>query len=149
MENHNTENKENIIKSLTSRFKLFFKNIGRGVIDFKNNDFFKNHIVLWLLVFNLLVSLINWTVIAIFINKTEGNIILHYNVYFGVDNVGNWKETFILPIIGDILFFINFLLAMFFYQRKERIASYVLLLASLMAGISLIIAGISVILINY
>ncbi len=125
-------------KGLISRFKLFF-----------NNDFFKNHIILWLLVFNFLANLANWLVLAIFINKSEGDIILHYNVYFGVDNFGNWKQVFLMPAIGLFLFLVNFQLSFFFYKNKERIASYTLLLASLMAQLSLIIAAVSVILINY
>jgi hypothetical protein len=131
------ENNENK-KGLMQKFKLFFK-----------KDFFQNHIVLWLLVFNFLANLINWLILAFFINKSEGNIILHYNVYFGVDNLGNWKEVFLMPSIGLILFLINFYLSFFFYENKERIASYILFMTALMVQLSLIIASISVILINY
>jgi len=125
-------------KSLIYKFKLFF-----------NQEFFKNHIILWLLVFNFLTNLTNWLILAIFINKTEGNIILHYNVYFGVDNLGNWKQSFLAPAIGLFLFLINLSLAFFFYKNKERIASYSLLLASVIIQINLIISSVSVILINY
>lgn len=125
-------------KSLIYKFKLFF-----------NQDFFKNHIVLWLLLFNFLTNLTNWIILAIFINKAEGNIILHYNVYFGVDNLGNWKQSFLAPAIGLFLFLVNLNLAFFFYKNKENIASYSLLLASIMIQVSLIISSVSVILINY
>ena len=125
-------------KSLIYKFKLFF-----------NQEFFKNHIVLWLLIFNFLTNLTNWIILAIFINKTQGNIILHYNVYFGVDNLGNWKQSFLAPAIGLFLFLINLSLAFFFYKNKERIASYSLLLASVIIQINLIISSVSVILINY
>lgn len=125
-------------KSLIYKFKLFFK-----------DDFFKNHIILWLLVFNFLTNLTNWLILTIFINKTQGNIILHYNVYFGVDNLGNWKQSFLAPAVGLFLFLVNFSLAFFFYKNKERIASYSLLLASVIIQINLIISSVSVILINY
>jgi len=130
--------KDNSKKSLIYKFKLFF-----------NQEFFKNHIILWLLVFNFLTNLTNWLILAIFINKAQGNIILHYNVYFGVDNLGNWKQSFVAPIIGLFLFLVNFNLAFFFYKNKERIASYSLLLASVIIQINLIISSVSVILINY
>ncbi|KKP79642.1 MAG: hypothetical protein A2271_03285 [Candidatus Moranbacteria bacterium RIFOXYA12_FULL_35_19] len=130
--------KDSSKKSLICKFKLFFE-----------NDFFKNHIILWLLLFNFLANLSNWISLAIFINKAGNNIILHYNVYFGVDNLGNWKQAFWLPAIGSFLFLINLYLAFFFYKSQERIASYVLLLASFMIQINLIIGGIGVILINY
>ncbi|MFZ2976112.1 MAG: hypothetical protein WA055_05805 [Candidatus Moraniibacteriota bacterium] len=125
-------------KSLIYKFKLFFK-----------QEFFKNHIILWLLIFNFISNVANWLALAIFINKTEGNIILHYNVYFGVDNLGNWKQSFVAPAIGLFLFLINLSLAFFFYKNKERIASYSLLLASVIIQINLIISSVSVILINY
>ncbi len=125
-------------KSLIYKFKLFF-----------NQEFFKNHIILWLLLFNFISNVSNWLALAIFINKTEGNIILHYNVYFGVDNLGNWKQSFTAPAIGLFLFLINLSLAFFFYKNKERIASYSLLLASVIIQINLIISSVSVILINY
>lgn len=125
-------------KSLISKFKLFF-----------NQEFFQNHTILWLLIFNFLSNLTNWIILAIFINKSENNIILHYNVYFGVDNLGNWKQSFFMPAIGFFLFLINFNLAFFMYKKEEKVASYSLLLASIMIQISLIISSVSVILINY
>ena len=149
MGNNSIENRGNSIKSLTLRFKLFFKNIFKSLVNIKDSEFFKDHIILWFLVFNFLANLINWIGLAIFINKTEGNIILHYNVYFGVDNFGNWEQVFWMPVIGLFLFLINLYLAFFFYNIKETIASYVLLVASLMVEFCLIIASISVILINY
>jgi hypothetical protein len=149
MEHHLEENKENIPESLTIRFKLFFKKIPQKLFDFKNNDFFKNHLILWLLLFNFLTNLVNWISLVLFINKTQGNIILHYNVYFGVDNFGNWQQVFWMPAIGLGLFLINLYLAFFFHSNKEVIASYILLIASLMIQLSLIIGAISVILINY
>lgn len=137
------ENKTGFVKSLKTRFKLFFEK------HFLGKEFWRSHIVLWLLILNLVSNIANWIVIAIFINRLDGDIILHYNVYFGVDNMGNWRETFILPTIGLILFILNAVLAAWFYGKKERIASYILLLAALMAQWSLIIAAASVVMINY
>lgn len=137
------ENKTGFVKSLKTRFKLFFEK------HFLGKEFWRSHIVLWLLILNLVSNIANWIVIAIFINRLDGDIILHYNVYFGVDNMGNWRETFILPTIGLILFILNAVLAAWFYGKKERIASYILLLAALMAQWSMIIAAASVVMINY
>ena len=130
-------------KGLKSEFKLFFER------HFKKSEFWNSKIILWLLGLNLASNLANWLIIAIFINHLDGDIILHYNVYFGVDELGNWKQAFLLPIIGIILFALNAVLAAWFYAKKERIASHILLLASLMAQWSLIIAAASLIMINY
>jgi hypothetical protein len=137
MENMGDDNKENP-KSLTHRFKLFFK-----------QEFFMNRIVLGTVIASLAINLANWIMLAIFIKPVDYSIILHYNVYFGVDMTGSWKSVFFLPGIGLLLFIINFLLAFYFYKRLERIACHVLLMAGLMAQLSIVVANISVILINY
>jgi len=148
MENNNLEKeiREGDRKSLISKSKLFFK-IFFGKI--KNSEFLNNRIIFWLLIINLLSNLINWIILGVFMNKIDGNVILHYNVYFGVDNIGNWKMTFFMPFIGAVLFFINVFLSMFFFKNKEKIASYILLSGVLMTEINFIIASISVIIINY
>ena len=130
-------------ESLSGKCKLFFKRIT------VENDFFCNRIIFWLLILNFLASAADWIILAIFINRLDAGIILHYNVYFGVDAMGSWKKAFILPAISSSVFIVNAFLAGFFYKNKERIASHVLLLASLMVQLSFIVAATSVILINY
>ncbi|MDP1619865.1 MAG: hypothetical protein Q8M12_02610 [bacterium] len=85
----------------------------------------------------------------IWIQPVAFPIILHYNVYFGVDLVGGYRQVYILPLIGFILFLINSSLSIYFYGQKERIASYILLIAVLMIQLSLVVASTSIILINY
>ena len=119
------------------------------VRSFFAQEYFRSHIVRWLLVFISVANLANWAALKIFIQPVDLPIILHYNVYFGVDMLGDWKNLFLLPMVGLILFFINFFLSLYFYRRKERIASYLLLIATLMIQLSLIVASVSVIIINY
>ncbi|MFA7319355.1 MAG: hypothetical protein WC022_02040 [Parcubacteria group bacterium] len=132
-----------LLESLKNRFKLFFE---KYILE---KEFFRSRIILWLLALNVLANVVDWAAIAIFINRLDGDIILHYNVYFGVDSMGDWKRVFILPIIGVIILVLNAWLAAYFFVKKERIASYILMLASLMVQISLIIAAASVMMINY
>lgn len=127
------------------------KNTG-WVIKFRSffaEDFFKSHISVRLLVLNLLFNLIDWSILFIYIKPVDFPIILHYNVYFGVDMLGEWQQVYLLPVIGLFLFIVNFSLSVYFYRGKERIASYLLLMAGMMIQLSLIIASVSVIIINY
>jgi hypothetical protein len=135
--NIDIKNKFESIKSLTI-IRLFF-----------TRDFFQSNIIRWLIALNLFLNIVDWAILSIFIRSVDGGIILHYNIYFGVDNIGDWKQAYAMPLIGLILFVLNLILAYFFYFKKERIASYTLLLASLMAQMCLIVASISVIMINY
>jgi hypothetical protein len=135
-----SENKVKIFlkKSLNRKIKLFF-----------GQEYFQSQIIRWLLFLSILFNGVIWAVLKFFSHPEGSSIILHYNVYFGVDSIGAPQEVFMLPIIGLIVFLVNVVLAFYFYAKKERIASYVLLLSALMVQLSLLISAIGVIIINY
>lgn len=132
------------IPSKTAKMSLKKK-----IRSFFAEEYFRSHIVRWLLLFIGVANLANWAALKIFVQPVDLPIILHYNVYFGVDMLGGWKNLFLLPAVGLILFLVNFFLSLYFYRRKERIASYLLLIATLIIQLSLIVASVSVIIINY
>src|SRR5688572_23331888 len=84
-----------------------------------------------------------------FIRPTEKLLILHYNIYFGVDLLGLWWQVYILPGLSLLLFIGHFMLARFFYYRKERVAAYLFLLGFVFLALSLLIASIGIVYINY
>ena len=112
-------------------------------------DFFRSQIAIWLLILSFIANLVNWVIIWAWIKPVDFPIILHYNVYFGVDLIGDYRQAYILPLIGIILLVVNLLLAIYFYAQKERIASYILMIAALMIQLGLIVGSTGVILINY
>lgn len=114
-----------------------------------SSEFFKNLIVRWLLTGTIFLNIANWVLLAIFIRPVDFKIIFHYNVYFGVDLIGDWWQPYILPSMGIVFLIVNLAMAQWFYQQKERIAAYILLLASLMIQAGLIIASSAIVLINY
>lgn len=125
-------------RSLNEKLKLFF---GR--------EYFQSRIILWLLFSGIFFNLVNWILLKFFLRSGDNLIILHYNVYFGVDSTGFSRGAYLLPFIGVVVLLFNNLLSFYFYAQKERVASYVLLMAALMAQLSLLISVISVIIINY
>lgn len=125
-------------RGLKEKFKLFFK-----------QAFFADRINSWLIILSIIANAINWLILLIFLKPATENIILHYNVYFGVDMTGKRGFAFLLPAIGLLLFIINYFLAKYFFRNKENVAGYIILVAALMAQLSLIIASFSVIIINY
>jgi hypothetical protein len=120
------------------KIKLFF-----------SQEYFQSLIVRWLLFFGGLFNLVSWVVLNFFLPSSGKSIILHYNVYFGVDSIGNSQEAYALAFIGMLILVFNSFLALYFYKQKERIASYILLITALMVQLSLLISIISVIIINY
>ena len=125
------------------------KGLARKCKSFFVQEYFQSSIVLWLLALSLVANLTNWIILKIFIQPVDFPIILHYNVYFGVDVLDDWKKVFLVPLIGLFLFIINTLLGLYFFKNKERIASYTLSIANLMIQLSLLVASVSIILINY
>jgi hypothetical protein len=134
------ENKTKIYwgKSLNEKIKLFF-----------GQEYFQSRIIRWLFFSGLFFNLVDWALLKFFLRSGAERIILHYNVYFGVDLTGTSQSAYTLPFIGVVVLFFNNALSFYFYIQKERVASYILLLTVLMAELSLLISVISVIIINY
>ena len=124
--------------SLKGRIRSFFA-----------QEFFHNPLIHWVVIASLFVNIASWVVLAIFIKPTDLNIILHYNVYFGVDIIGKWWQVYFLPAVGTTFLVVNFILAYFFYCQKERVASYLFLLASFIIQAGVLIAAASISRINY
>lgn len=116
---------------------------------FITQEFFKNAIVHWLLIASLIINIACWGVLWFFIKAVDFPIILHYNVYFGVDIIGAWWQAHILPLIALAITAVNVVLAYSFYKQAERILSYILLLAAFLVQIGGAIAVSSIIMINY
>lgn len=112
-------------------------------------EFFLSGLVQWSLIASIILSVANWGFLFYFIRPVDFPIILHYNVYFGVDIIGKWLEAYYLPLIGDIMLIVNAILGYMFYLQKERMVAHLLLLAAFFVQVSISIAVASIILINY
>ena len=89
-----------------------------------------------------------WAVLYKMVAPTELPVILHYNIYFGIDAVGNWKSVFFMPTLAVLLLVVNIVLSRFFYY-KERLASYLFAGTALVLQLLMIAGVISVIIINF
>ncbi len=116
---------------------------------FFSQDFFRNSVVHWMLIASILLNLGCWGVLLFFVRPVDFPIILHYNVYFGVDIIGIWWQAYFFPLISLAIMLINTVLAYFAFSSQERIISYVLLLSALLVQIGALIVAASIILINY
>lgn len=121
--------------------RLFFDRLSGGYTE--------NPVVIWLFLVGAAINAANWGALSFFIKPVSENIILHYNVYFGVDLTGSHREAYFLPAAGLFILLFNFFLGAFFFKNRERVASYIFLMTALMANLSLFIAGLSIVIINY
>lgn len=95
----------------------------------------------------ILVNLAAWILVLFFLEKGKFNIILHYNVLFGVDFKGKPEQAFIIPLISLVIFFLNAIITKFVF-KKEKFIAYLLLSISLVCQFFAVIAIIAIILIN-
>ncbi|MFZ2187516.1 MAG: hypothetical protein WAV46_02705 [Candidatus Moraniibacteriota bacterium] len=116
---------------------------GRGV------SFFDNLIVRALLGVNIFCCCVSFGLLWYFIRPTENILILHYNVYFGVDIQGIWWQVFMLPIAGLFFFGSHLFFAYRFYREAERVAAYLMLFSAGLLNIGIIIGSASIAFINY
>lgn len=112
-------------------------------------DFLHNSIVQTLLAVSLVPIVLCLGLLMYFVRPSEASLVLHYNVYFGVDLLGAWWQAYALPILGVLLFAGHFFLAQRFYVSAERIACYLMLFSSAMLSFGVLVASVSIAFINY
>ncbi len=73
----------------------------------------------WLtLFFCLLINGTGWGLVIWKIRPSDLPVYLHYNIYFGVDLIGNWYQLYLYPAGGLLVIVINYLLMFFLYRRE-------------------------------
>lgn len=112
-------------------------------------SFFENTITRILVGANIFFILASFGMLGYFIRPTSSLLILHYNVYFGVEIQGVWWQLFILPIASMLFLIGHLFLARRFYSASERIAAYLMLFGSCLISIGVSIASAGIVFINY
>jgi hypothetical protein len=123
-----------------------FKNLSKNFtwLIFRDN-FFRVNFSLSIIINFLIWVFIAWRFIPLV--KPGEPMPLHFNIYFGIDFIGEWYKLLFIPLLGIIFILTNFFLADILYLR-DKIISFFLLGASTFAQIILFIAVYMIILIN-
>jgi hypothetical protein len=111
---------------------------------------FKDKFFRIVLPLSVLLNLILWVVLYLNfwpLRETRGILPLHYNIYFGIDFVGEWYKIFIVPATGIFFIIINFLVADMVYLR-DKVVSYFLAGAGLFIQVILGLAALTIISLN-
>jgi hypothetical protein len=103
------------------------------------------------LIIGLILNLFTWLgAVYIYKNIAQDLTVLHYNIDFGIDLIGNRSLIFANPILGLFFLFINFILLLFFYRHKHlNFLAHLLLGIATLANLILIVAVITVYIINF
>ncbi len=104
----------------------------------------------YVLVIALLQTLVWWQAINIYRKVTGTLLILHYNIDFGVDLIGDPQKIFYYPLASLLLAFLNIILVAVFVSRKYfRPLMHMLMLATAIATIFLSLALLSIYTVNF
>lgn len=87
------------------------------------------------------LNLLLWAWLYFFIRPAGDNQVLHYNVYFGIDQLGPGIKLYLLPIFGLIVIGVNLLLSVskLAYKRLVIYASWSALVVQVFLILSLIL----------
>ncbi len=55
----------------------------------------------------VLLLALSWALLLWKVPYTDGQVLLHYNIYFGVDLVGPWKQLLWMPLSGSVILLLN------------------------------------------
>ena len=117
--------------------------------EVKGATFLENAFIKNFLISSVVLLLAGWGALSYFIRPRETPIILHYNVYFGVDLLGAWWQAYLLQGVATLLFLAHVALGYSFYQRKDRFSAYILLLGTNFILFGVMIVNASIAFINY
>jgi len=127
---------------------VYFINIMHKKSRLRLNIFFYKYFHVYLF-FSFVINILNWIVAYYIVANASSNlIILHYNVDFGADLIGEIERIYTIPIVGLIIILINLILVFTFHKKGGFIANS-LLLSALIGNVFLLIALGALYLVNF
>ncbi|MEA1937321.1 MAG: hypothetical protein U9N04_04395 [Patescibacteria group bacterium] len=138
---------EKFINIVLRRFVILksFLTSGLKLVTFRS--YWKNKTIMSIFFSSCLVNIFLW----IFLFKNQRNselpIILHYNLFFGVDYLGSYNEIYLLPAVGATIIILNTILGCLLYERG-KLASYFLVFNIFIVQLFLLLAGYLIVEIN-
>lgn len=104
----------------------------------------------YLAVILTLNALLWWGSYYIYTHVSGKLLILHYNVDFGIDLIGEHNDVFFIPLLALIFSFLNISFLLFFYKEKYlKFMAHLFLSSSVLVNIILLTALMSIYLINF
>ena len=119
------------------------KNAFAAIFRYKSSYFYLGLIVFW--------QLAAWFQAWFILKNLSGDVlVLHYNVDFGIDLVGNPSQIYSYPWLGIGVFLLNLIILAILHKNKNfKILTHFLLGSAAAFGLFLSIALLSVYLINF
>lgn len=110
---------------------------------------FRNTLAKFLLLVSAILLLGSFAILFFFVGKRDVPIVLHYNVYFGVDVIGEWWEVYFVPFVGVLFLFLHIVLARYLFSLGEKTLSFGVLISLVFLLVLVTIAAGTVAFVNY
>ncbi len=95
-------------------------------------------------ILGVIINLACWVFLLYSLEPTDHPVPLHYNIYFGIDLIGNWYHLYFMPLSGLVILLVNaFLLKSL--REKEIFIKYVIVAASSFCQLIILIATIFIV----
>lgn len=112
-------------------------------------NYFKQKLIIILLAISGILNILLWLVLIFAVNHGgEFALILHYNVLYGADILGQYYELYSLPIAGLMILVLNGALGYYANKKKKFLINYILLSTAVLTQAFLLISGIALVVIN-
>jgi len=136
----------------------FIKIVFRRVIILKNfllsgckiivaKPYWKDKQIMAILFLSVLLNILIWVFLIQNQKENSHPIILHYNLFFGVDYLGNYEKIYLIPLSGFIVIVVNSIIGHLLYL-KEKLAVYFLVFIVFIIQVFLLIDSYLIIKIN-
>jgi hypothetical protein len=107
----------------------------------------RNRIIGIGLLISLFLNLGIWIVLYMYIKPSQDPIYLHYNIYFGINLIGEWYKIYIIPLSGLLIILVNYLAGVTMYT-SNRILSYLVVIFTIPVNLFLALAAVLLVFIN-
>lgn len=117
---------------------------------FFSGEFFRNHFVQWVFLLGFFLNMAALGFTAYFFRSENGSILLHSNVYLGIDlqSVSPWYGAYKVPAAGLVFLVIHAIWAYYAFYRRDRIFAHIILLSAVFLQVGVAISVASLILLN-
>lgn len=96
----------------------------------------------------ILVNILLWLWLGFNFRNLSDTVFLHYSIYFGIDLIGPWYQILFIPLLGMVLFAVNFALGFVFY-KIEKMLGYFLVASAAFFQFVLLLASFFIISVNF
>lgn len=95
----------------------------------------------------IVVNALTWGVLLWKVPYTGNTVFLHYNIYFGIDLAGEWKQLLLMPGSGTLILVVNTVLV-YLGRQLNHFLKIVTMSLTVVLQIMLFIATFLIVLLN-